>query len=183
MKKLFLIALYPIFSFGQKADLNNFSIVQIDSIANANGRYGSSDGKIKVKNQDGIVIGNGGSVITTYLFLPDKAKFEKLSKKERRKVNEYKNAKLIKGDYYQGVLYKDYNETIYLQNYYNPTTELFFTKVKITRKEINKEAETLEYNLDLSELNDGKEIKNKFLIDIKKFIKTINEQILEFHKK
>ncbi|WDO11720.1 hypothetical protein MH928_10285 [Flavobacterium sp. WW92] len=181
MKKLFLIVLYSTLSFGQKVNQNNFSIAQIDSIASINGNYGNSDGRIEIKNQNGKIIGYGGFSITTYLFLPNKFDFDKLSKQEKRKVSKYKDAKLIKGNYNQAIHYKDYTIEIYIQNYYN-ATELIYTKFKISRKEINKKEETLEYNLDSSELNSGKEIKNEFLIEIKKFIKEKNEEILKFHK-
>lgn len=181
MKKIFLIIFYSTFSFGQKTEPKDFSIIQIDSIANKDGKYGNSDGAIEIKNQDGKVIGNGGSSITTYLFLPYKSEFDKLPKKKKKKFNVYKDAKLIKGNFHKVIHYENYTENIFIQNYYNGKG-LFYVKIKLSRKEENKEEEILEYNLDLPELHNYKEIKNEFLLNIKEIINNINMEILNFHE-
>jgi hypothetical protein len=87
---------------------------------------------------------------------------------------------LIKADYHQTINYKNsYLETIFTEYYYYQN-EVFYLKIEITLKENGKET-IINYNFNKLELDDDKEIKNIFLIDLKKLIKEKNNTILEFY--
>lgn len=185
MKNLFLFVIYfttaICASQNVKFDPNKqFTTNEIDSICLKNGSYGNSDSSIEVKNKRKKTIGYGGSSITTYCCNLDQEIINNLSISEKKKYDFEKNSILIKANFHQTIHYKNsYSETIFVEYYYY-NNEIFYVKIDITRKE-NKKETTINYNLDKSELDNGKEIKNIFLIDIKKIIVEKNNEILEFY--
>nr|WP_315153751.1 hypothetical protein [uncultured Flavobacterium sp.] len=185
MKNLRLIIFFFVatacISQNVKIDSNRqFTIREIDSLCLRNGSYGNSDSSIEVTNKRKKIIGRGGSSISTYIHHLDEEIINNLSISEKKKYDFEKNSILIKADYHQTINYiNSYSETIFTEYYYYQN-EVVNLKIEIIRKENGKET-TINYNLNKLELDDDKEIKNIFLIDLKKLIKEKNNTILEFY--
>ncbi len=173
-----------------KIDSNKryFTIKEIDSICLKNGSpniisEGKIESKVENSNKSNVVIGNGGFSNKIYLYHFNEAKYNTLTNIEKRKYDFDQYSSLIKGEYHEGINYRNsYSENIYGEFYYLNDL-LFFIKIKIIRTEKNKEDISQIFNFSVSELNDSKSIKNIFLFEVKSWVKKRNDEILKIYNK
>lgn len=193
MKNLFLIFVLCVtgicISQNIQIDSNKqFTINKIDSICAKNGRYVISEGKtqatieIKQKKQKTKILnGSGGFSYSLYLHHFNEEEYNRLSKVAQRKYNFDKYTNLIKGKYHQGIHYENaYSENIYGEFYYFKAS-LFYIKIRIIKSENNKEDISETFSYSLAELENSKEIKSNFLIDIKSWVNEKNNEILKIY--
>ncbi len=194
MRNLFLIFVHftATICISQNADPNSdkqFTIHEIDSISEKNGRYIISEGKIgatleiKEKRQKTKILnGSGGFSYNLYQHHFNEEKYNALSQIEQRKYNFDKYTNLIKGEYHQAIHYENaYSENIYGEFYYFKTS-LFYVKIRIIKSENNKEDISETFSLSLAELDDPKEIKSSF-INVKSWVNEKNNEILKIYNR
>lgn len=193
MKNLFLIFVFCVtgicISQNIQIDSNKqFTINEIDSICAKNGRSVISEGKaqatieIKQKKQETKILnGSGGFSYSLYLHHFNEEEYNTLSKVAQRKYNFDKYTNLIKGNYHQGIHYENaYSENIYGEFYYFKAS-LFYVKIRIIKSENNKEDISETFSYSLAELENSKEIKSNFPIDIKSWVNEKNNEILKIY--
>jgi uncharacterized protein with NRDE domain len=164
-----------------------FTIHEIDSICDKNGRYIISEGKIgatleikKKKQKTKILNGSGGFSYNLYQHHFNEDNYNALSQIEQRKYKFDKYTNLIKGEYHQVIHYENaYSENIYGEFYYFKKS-LFYVKIKIIKSEKNKKDISETFTSSITELDNSKEIKSSF-IDIKKWVKEENDKILKIY--
>lgn len=150
MKKVFLLFLFTSFCFSQKKE---YAVFQIDSIVKIIRPNNQASGTIRNKKNKII----GGFSITDY----------KLSK-----------SNTIKGIYSENTKSKNsYSYDYYTEIYYNQNKP-FYIVFSVTRKGKKDLEETQKFELNKTELESDKEIKNTFLLNLRKKIKYILSQII-----
>jgi hypothetical protein len=180
-------------SQNDKKDLKNreFTTHEIDSICTNGQNNGKiiSEGVIRGEMQISgskktkLISGNGGFSYTLYPFHYNEAYYNTLTNKEQNKYNFDKNSRLIKGEYHNGIAYKNsYREVINSEFYYF-NDSLFHVKIKIERTQKNKQDQSEIFDLNISDLNDPKPIKNIFLMEIKSWINEQNNKIIDIYRK
>lgn len=149
MKKIILLLLFTTLSFSQNKE---FSIIEIDSMINLIKPISEESGIIRNKKNRII----GGFSITDY---------------------NLNNSKKLKVIYSENIItQKSYSYDYYLEIYFRQN-EPFYIILSITRNSKNEEAETIKFKLNKEEIENEKEIKNTFLINIKSKINNILSQI------
>ncbi|SEO11692.1 hypothetical protein SAMN05444671_0956 [Flavobacterium sp. CF108] len=194
MRNLFLIVVHftTIICISQNTNPDSdkkFTIHEIDSISDKNGRYIISEGKIEAiletkakKQKTKILNGSGGFSYNLYQYHFNEEKYNALSQIEQRKYNFDKYTNLIKGKYHQAIHYENaYSENIYGEFYYFKTL-LFYVKIRIIKSENNKEDISETFSLSLAELDDPKEIKSFFII-VKSWVNEKNNEILKIYNR
>ncbi|MDR6762310.1 uncharacterized protein with NRDE domain [Flavobacterium sp. 2755] len=194
MRNLFLIVVHftTIICISQNTNPDSdkqFTIHEIDSISDKNGRYIISEGKIgatleiKEKRQKTKILnGSGGFSYNLYQYHFNEEKYNALSQIEQRKYNFDKYTNLIKGKYHQAIHYENaYSENIYGEFYYFKTL-LFYVKIRIIKSENNKEDISETFSLSLAGLDDPKEIKSSF-INVKNWVNEKNNEILKIYNR
>ncbi|MBF4515387.1 hypothetical protein IRZ71_03500 [Flavobacterium sp. ANB] len=194
MRNLFLIFVYftVTICISQNTDPNSnkqFTIHEIDSISEKNGRYIISEGKIgatleikEKRKKTKILNGSGGFSYDLYQHHFNEEKYNALSQIEQRRYNFDKYTNLIKGEFHQGIHYENaYTENIYGEFYYFKTS-LFYVKIRIIKSEKNKEDISETFSLSLAELDDPKEIKSSF-INVKSWVNEKNNEILKIYNR
>lgn len=163
--------------------------MQIDSIAEANGRYMIGDGVVtsekkvntKVTNKNGelvadkdeIIKGRGDSTTKTYLNYYNQEYYEKLTKKEKKTYNREKDSELVKADFSEVINYENKTWTKITANFYYHNNTLFFARVKYAT-----EIGMHDFELTSAQIQNPDPVENKFQFDIKAWITEKNNEIL-----
>ena len=150
MKKIAVLLLITTITFSQNKE---YSFAKIDSICKLLKPSEQLDGLIRNKEKKII----GGFSITTFR-MDSKSEIIKGIYSEH-----FDNKKSYIYDYYSEFYYKDKLP--------------IFLKLTIVRKDKSGYEETLHFNLNKAELEDETEIKNIFLLNLRKKINYMNSQI------
>lgn len=142
------------FSFSQEQEM---SINKIDSICKISKPKFETSGVIKSKK--GKVIGGFG--ITTY--------------------NNF-SSELIKGEYFEETKNKKSFSYTYFAEYYYFNSKPFYLNLKVTRTDPKNKQEEIIAELNENDLNSERELKNTFLLNLRKKITSINSLILDYKK-
>ena len=176
MKRYYILLLFSVFCFSQNKVL---TIKEIDSICSIKGTYGNADGVIEVK-QNNKIIGSGGSSTSFYINHYNEENYNNLSREEKKYYNIEKNSELIKGRYSEGVVFNNGNIERFEGHFYYYDKKLFFVKIKVLKKENDKE-QSQEFYITEDELSEGKPIKNILLFDAQAWTRKNNLEILKFY--
>lgn len=187
MKLTFIFLLFSTLCFSQN---KVYTTVQIDSIAQVNGRYFIGDGTVtsekkintKVTNmkdefvseKDEVVKGRGSSTTKGYLNYYNQEYYNKLTNNEKKKYNREKDSELVKADFFQIIYYENKSWEEINADFYYRDRALFFARFKY-----NTESGSMAFELTGAEIQNAEPIKNEFQLDIKAWITEKNNEILK----
>lgn len=175
---LFIFLFVTSFSFSQN---KKFTIKEIDSICNSNGSNGVDSSNYDIINNRKEIIGKGSYVLKTYILPKDTiTQYESLNIETIAKYIEDK--KLIKGTYYTNAVYNNLDTVQIDVVFYYYDKNLFFAKIKIIKKENNKESITENFEFLIDKKIKIKKVTNILNFNLEDYIKNCNNQILNFNE-